>query len=39
MDSFSHGVVCSTSEKISVFIGRTNVETETPILWPPDVKS
>ena len=21
-----------------VFIGKTNVETETPILWPPDVK-
>ena len=22
-----------------VFIGRTNVETETPIVWPPDAKS
>ena len=22
-----------------VFVGRTNVEAETPILWPPDVKS
>ena len=22
-----------------VFIGRNNVEAETPILWPPDVKS
>ena len=22
-----------------VFIGKTDVETETPILWPPDVKS
>ena len=22
-----------------VFIGRTDVETEAPILWPPDVKS
>ena len=22
-----------------VFIGRTDVDTETPILWPPDVKS
>ena len=21
-----------------IFIGRTNAETETPILWPPDVK-
>ena len=22
-----------------VFIGKTDVEAETPILWPPDVKS
>ena len=22
-----------------VFIGRTDVEAETPIMWPPDVKS
>jgi len=22
-----------------VFVGRTDVEAETPILWPPDVKS
>ena len=22
-----------------VFIGRTDVEAETPILWPPDVKN
>ena len=22
-----------------VFIGRTDVEAETPILWPPDVKT
>ena len=22
-----------------MFIGKTNVETETPILWPPDVKN
>ena len=22
-----------------IFIGRTDVEAETPILWPPDVKS
>ena len=22
-----------------VFFGRTDVETETPVLWPPDVKS
>ena len=23
----------------SIFIGRTDVEAETPILWPPDVKN
>ena len=23
----------------SVFIGRTDVEAETPVLWPPDVKT
>ena len=22
-----------------MFIGKTNVEAETPVLWPPDVKS
>ena len=22
-----------------IFIGRTDAETETPVLWPPDVKS
>ena len=22
-----------------IFIGRTDVETETPILWPPDAKN
>ena len=26
-------------DQSSVFIGRTDVETETPILWPPDAKS
>ena len=26
-------------DKSWVFIGRTDVEAETPILWPPDVKS
>ena len=25
--------------KSSVFIGRTDVEAETPILWPPDAKN
>ena len=27
------------SSILDVFIGRTNVETEAPILWPPDSKS
>ena len=26
-------------EQSRVFIGRTDVEAETPILWPPDAKS
>ena len=26
-------------DQSQVFIGRTDVEAETPILWPPDVKS
>ena len=26
-------------DKSSLFIGRTDAEAETPILWPPDVKS
>ena len=29
----------SILKEISVFIGRTDVEAETPILWPPDAKS
>ena len=31
--------VHSKGDQSWVFIGRTDVETETPILWPPDVKS
>ena len=27
-----------SEKKIKVFIGRTDVEAETPILWPPDAK-
>ena len=27
------------SPKGDQFIGRTDVEAETPVLWPPDVKS
>ena len=28
-----------TNKRDKSFIGRTDVEAETPILWPPDVKS
>ena len=31
--------VHSKGDQSWVFIGRTNVEAETPILWPPDAKS
>ena len=31
--------VRSKGDQSWVFIGRTDVEAETPILWPPDVKS
>ena len=31
--------VCSKGDQSWVFIGRTDAETETPILWPPHVKS
>ena len=31
--------VCPKGDQSWVFIGRTDVETETPILWPPNVKS
>ena len=37
-----HGDPTSTHPKGDqswVFIGRTDVEAETPILWPPDVKN
>ena len=32
-------LVHSKGDQSWVFIGRTEVEAETPILWPPDVKS
>ena len=28
-----------TGDQSWVFIGRTDVEAETPLLWPPDLKS
>ena len=31
--------VHSKGDQFWVFFGRTDVEAETPILWPPDVKS
>ena len=31
--------VCAKENQSSIFVGRTNAETEAPILWPPDVKS
>ena len=31
--------VCPKGDQSWVFIGRTNVEAETPILWSPDAKS
>ena len=31
--------VHSKGDQSRVFIGRTDVEAETPILWPPDVKN
>ena len=31
--------VHSKGDQSWVFIGRTDVEAETPILWPPDAKS
>ena len=31
--------VYSKGDESWVFIGRTDAEAETPILWPPDVKS
>ena len=31
--------VHSEGDQSGVFIGRTDVEAETPILWSPDVKS
>ena len=31
--------VCPKGNQSLVFIGRTDVEAETPIFWPPDVKN
>ena len=31
-------LVCPRGDQSWVFIGKTDVEAETPILWPPDAK-
>ena len=31
--------VNSKGNQPSIFIGRTNAEAETPVLWPPDMKN
>ena len=35
----SHQSINSKGKQPSIFIGRIDAEAETPILWPPDVKS
>ena len=35
----NQSILKEISPKISSFIGRTDAEAETPILWPPDVKN
>ena len=39
MDSKEIQPVHPKGDESWVFIGRTDAEAETPILWPPDVKS
>ena len=39
LDSKEIKLVNPKGNQSRIFIGRTNVEAETPILWPPDVKS
>ena len=39
LDSKEIQPVQPKGDQSCVFIGRTDVEAETPILWPPDVKS
>jgi len=45
-ESYSNSLDCKEIQPVHpkgdqswVFIGRTDAEAETPILWPPDVKS
>ena len=39
LDSKEIQAIHSKEDRSWVFIGRTDVEAETPIIWPPDVKS
>ena len=39
LDSKEIQPVHSKGNQSSLFIGRTNAEAETPILWPPDLKN
>ena len=39
LSQLENSVQWSTFRKLSDFCGRIDVEAETPILWPPDVKS
>ena len=39
LDSEEIQPVNSKGNQFSIFIGRTDAETETPILWPPNVKN
>ena len=39
LDSKEIQPVHSKEDQSWIFIGRTDVEAETPILWPPDMKS
>ena len=39
LDSKEMKPVNSKENQPSIFIGRTDAEAETPVLWPPDMKS
>ena len=39
LDSMEIQPVHPKGDQACVFIGRTDVEAKTPILWPPDVKN
>ena len=39
LDSKENKLVNPKGNQPRIFIGRTDAEAETPVLWPPDVKS